>query len=380
MVRGSSFPAPREAPQGTFLHGFLLPFSLIATTLRHPTLGLTYLRVTVVRALVVGLIAAIAFSSSDIAAKRPVGPLSTAAGVGKLDSSAKARRYQKKGLHLELRSDDSPTAKATETKDAAENEPKEELKEEPKEEGDDDSSGTDSEDGKDAIANQPWFVSIAASGWAWLAWFFGIFSFIEGIVVTISRRYDDWISHHASPLARVRPEDATATRPKLVFFDPRWLVKKMKRRIRGYIVVAAGVPLVAAFRLVPTVGGALFALGLTAWSWYWLGVFTTAKSAHAWADDGHAPSPTLIREIRERSTGARWLAPVNVYARVWARLTRGLNAPASVFERNARSFMGLALARVVLSLPGLYLLTRPVLPIAAGRLCAENDPADRFSV
>ena len=32
----------------------------------------------------------------------------------------------------------------------------------------------------------------------------------------------------------------------------------------------------------------------------------------------------------------------------------------------------------VLQLPGLYLLARPIVPVASGRLCAESDPAQRF--
>jgi hypothetical protein len=59
-LRGSELPPPRASRERTFLHGFLMPFSLIAATLRQPTLGMAYLRVTVVRVLIVGLLACLA--------------------------------------------------------------------------------------------------------------------------------------------------------------------------------------------------------------------------------------------------------------------------------------------------------------------------------
>ena len=76
-IRGrSSFPPPKKAPRATFLHGFLLPFSLVVALLRHPTLGRSYLRLTVARALFVALFAVFAFSASDRAGmKRPPGPV-----------------------------------------------------------------------------------------------------------------------------------------------------------------------------------------------------------------------------------------------------------------------------------------------------------------
>jgi hypothetical protein len=65
VLRGSDLPLPKEAPRGTLLHGFLLPFSLIAATLRHPTLGIAYLRITVVRTLLLGVLACVAFAAAQ---------------------------------------------------------------------------------------------------------------------------------------------------------------------------------------------------------------------------------------------------------------------------------------------------------------------------
>jgi hypothetical protein len=213
----------------------------------------------------------------------------------------------------------------------------------------------------------------------WLLALLAFLSVAEGVVVFFSRRWDDWLSFHASRLASIRPEDESPATPKLAA-DLKWLYRKGKRRARGYVVLAAGLPALLPLRLLPTVGPWLFTIAVTLWGWYWLGVFSAAKSAHAWADEESAPSPRPIRELRARVERGVVVAPLRLYARVWAWLTRGVNPAAATFERSPAPFLGLALARAVLSLPGLYFLARPIVPVAAGRLCAEADPADRFGV
>lgn len=149
--------------------------------------------------------------------------------------------------------------------------------------------------------------------------------------------------------------------------------------MRGYVVFAAGLPALLPLRLIPSVGGWLFTIAATLWGWYWLGVFSAAKSAHAWADEEQALSPVPIRTLNERLSSSAVFAPLRWYGRAWARITRSVNPAATTFERSPAAFLGLALARVILSLPGLYLLARPIVPVAAGRLCAEVDPAGRFT-
>jgi hypothetical protein len=135
--------------------------------------------------------------------------------------------------------------------------------------------------------------------WGWLLALLAFVSATEAVVVFFSRRWDDWLSFHASSLARIRPEDEAPKEPK-VALDLAWLYRKMKRRMRGYVVFGAGLPALLPLRLVPTAGPWLFTLAATLWGWYWLGVFSAAKSAHAWADEATAPSPRPIRELRDR--------------------------------------------------------------------------------
>ncbi len=444
-LRGSAFPHPRVKPRATFAHGFLLPFSLIVATLRHPTLGLSYLRLTVVRALFVAVFAYVAFSHAgprkalpaagggggggpriviaqskpkhakhkrhgsvgDDSAKEsalggagapgapgaPGGPSAESAGDDDeapvhvtapgvkvdIDKTTGEKKAVVLGKEIPIVDEAVPSASAA-SANANGAEPAS-------------ANANGAEPASAAPAPAPvatsWIMRLVeriTSGWQWLAWFVGIVSGTEAVIVFFTRRWDDWLGHHASSLAQIRPEESTPPPPPKVAFDVRWLIRKFKRRIRGYLVFGAGIPLLALFRLVPghlggglTIGDVLFTIALTCWGWYWLAVFTAGKSAHAWADAATAPSPTLIRELRDRSHDKWFLAPVHMYSRVWARVTRSMNAAAITFERNPRPYLGLALARAILALPGLYLLARPIVPIAAGRLCAESDPADRFS-
>jgi hypothetical protein len=383
VARGSGYPPPKASPRGTFFHGFLLPFSLILATLRHPALGRSYLRVLVARALAVAVLASLALQTSERAGtKHHDGPVIRIVRKDRPKPEPRAEdearpksdpsvHVHAPGVHVDF--------------DPAKGQKKVEVlgKDLPVIDDDDDRSDAEKAEQGSAAAKEAAppahpVVRLLSKGWKWVLWFLGIVSATEGFIVFFSRRWDDWLGFHVSALARILPEDAVPKTPKLAV-DVRWLFKKLKERVRGYVVFGAGVPLIAAFQPIPVIGHVLFSVGLTVWGWYWLAVFTAAKSEHAWADDGVAPSPLLIREIRDRSEGRWWLAPVRLYGRLWGRLTRSLNSPALAFERNPAPYLGLALARAILSLPGLYLLARPVIPVAAGRLCAENDPEDRFS-
>ncbi len=214
-------------------------------------------------------------------------------------------------------------------------------------------------------------------GWKKVVAFVGLLSVAEGILVFFSRRWDDWLSFHISAIAGILPESAEPPARRLAF-DLKWIWRKFKRRIRGYVIFGSGMPLLYLLTAVPAVGGWLFAVAVTLWAWYWVGVFTASKSAHAWADEGVAPPPFLVRTFNARVTKGWWLWPLRVYGRAWAWAVRGVNSAAATFDRSPAPFLGLALARALLALPWLYLLARPVVPVAAGRLCAESDPKERF--
>lgn len=371
-LQGLALPLPEQAPKGTFLHGFLLPFSLIAATLRDPELRAPYLRLLAVRGLIVVVVGIIAVANGDVRTR----PGRKSGEVGVVVHRSPEGGRPKEAVHVDL-----PGLKV-------------------------DIDGDETKPPSVSVLGQPVPVSSAdvapksqataasppappgpllrlldriAQSWAWLLALVTLLSAAEAVVVFLSRRWDDWLSFHASRLAAIRPEDETPKEPKIAF-DLGWLYRKMKRRMRGYIVFGAGLPALLPLRLIPAVGGWLFTIAATLWGWYWLGVFSAAKSAHAWADEERALSPAPIRTLNERLSTSVVFAPLRWYARAWARITRSVNPAATTFERSPAAFLGLALARVILSLPGLYLLARPIVPVAAGRLCAEVDPEDRFSV
>jgi hypothetical protein len=412
-LRGSDLPPPNAVRPRTFVHGFLLPFSLILATLRHPTLGIAYLRIFVVRMLIVGVLAAIAFCFPKELGRPGYAPTekdkSSGIYIGKKPKRAGIPVVGKpgRGLTITFTPDDDKSDKSEESEKSEKSDEAEDADADA-DVGDEaarvekskkqllkethnspiakavvdaaDAAQKAEEEKKRKEAAEPAIVRTLQRDWKWVAWFLGVIAAMEAVVVFFSRKWDDWLSFFASTVARIRPEDAAPKAPGLSVDIP-WSLKKLKRRLRGYVLFSTGLPLLWLFELVPSIGHVLFGVGVTVWGWYWLAVFTAAKSAHAWADDGIAPSPLLIRELRARTEGGhRLLRPVALYARVWARITRSVNAAASTFERNPAPFLGLALARAVLSLPGLYLLARPIVPVAAGRLCAETDPQDRFSL
>ncbi len=334
-MRGSAFPSAHPSTPPTFLHGFLLPFSLLAATLRHPTLGLIHLKVTVLRALVVLVLGVAVFSSAKFTRNAPHVPR------GQIVVDHGSLRT----LHV------GPGPVAPVAVEAVE----------------------------PAMTPTARMLNQVTGSWTWILWFVSVLSIVEAVVVFVSRRWDDWIAFHVAALARIRSDDPFPIPPRLELFDRRWLWKKAFRRARGYVMFGAGLPLFLVFRLIPTFGNTLFTIASILWGWYWLGVFSASKSGHAWIDEAVAPSPYLIRELRDRSTSF-WSAPIRIYARIWSWLARGVNAPVMTFERCPAPFLGLGLARFILSFPGLYQFSRAVVPVAAGRLCAETDPQRRFSL
>lgn len=376
-LRGSDLPPPHDAPKGTFLHGFFLPFSLIVRTLRDGELRAPYLKVVLLRGLLVTIAAVLAIARGDVSASSRKSESKPGIVVHQSRHGGKKTKpvhVDVPGLHVDIdpgRTEpvvsvlghDVPVTTVDTTTGDRNAAP---------------AAARADEATSAPVSSAGRVVSRARRGWAWLLALFAFLSATEFVVVFLSRRWDDWLSFHASRLAAIIPEDETPKTRK-VAFDIKWLFRKLKRRVRGYVVLGAGIPALLPLRLVPTAGPWLFTIGLTAWGWYWLGVFSAAKSAHAWADEDRALSPAPIRTLNDHVPRTFVLAPLRWYGRLWARITRSINPAATTFERSPAAFLGLALARVVLSLPGLYLFARPIVPVAAGRLCAEVDPAARFS-
>lgn len=356
-----------------FGHGFALPFRLANATVRDPILRVPYLKLTVVRSIVVLAAFAVALSTGELdkegAHERMTGVVITT------DNSSDAGPHE--GFHFEmpgLHVDVGDAKDAGHVEVLGHSVPVLE-KGKPKASDDEKADGEDDGVPPDLGPFTAMWASLHAK-WKWLLAAVAFLSIAEGVVVFFSRRWDDNLSFHAARLAEIRPEDAEPKEPK-VAFDFGWLVRKLKRRLRGYLLFAAGLPVLFPLTLVPYLGDYLFTGCAALWGYYWLGVFTAAKSAHAWIEVENAGSPAPIRLLNARIPGHRVFAPVRLYGRTWARVTREFDSVTTKFERAPAAFLGLALARALLALPGLYLLARPIIPLASGRLCAEVDPSIR---
>jgi hypothetical protein len=362
------------------MRGFLLPFSLISATYRDAALRRVYVRLTGYRLALLMLVGAIAIASGEISSVRETPHRANAPGIH-LGS-----------LSINVGPDSTANARAASTVPAAARAGPTSASPLRATKGDSESDSESAEQGQDApepsaevvLPAVPQTMSWVArlwqrirDTWSWILALVAVLSAAEGVLVFFSRRFDDWLSHHASRLVEIIPEEATAQKPALAW-DPKWLWRKVKRRARGYMVFAAGLPLLLPLRIIPFAGSWIFSASVTAWGWYWLGVFTAAKSAHAWIDEDAARPPQMIRTLNERvASGGRATAPLRWYGRTWAHLTRGVNPVTTTFERAPAAFLGLALARALLAMPGLYLLARPIVPVAAGRICADADPRKR---
>jgi hypothetical protein len=356
-LRGAAMPPPSAAPRGTFAHGFLLPFSLIAATFRDPTLRGPFVRTTAVRLLVIALLTGIGLASGSSPHDKEgrTGPVVVVHhDIGTTPPSPSAGVHvHVPGVQVDL--NEAPGAKS-EVKVLGQSVPVVDI----------------DEHAQEAKKKGP------IGPWKWLLAVIAMISGSTAFVIALSRRYDDWLGFGISALASIQPEDAERKTPK-IGVDWKWLWKKLKERIRESVAFAAGMPLIALLQLVPTAGDVLFKIASVAWGWYWLGVFTAAKSDHALVDAPVAPPPRLLRGVLSVSS-AHWLfTPFRLYARLWARLGRSFDAPAAVFERTPAPFLGLGLARAILSLPGLYVMSKSIIPVAAGRLIAESDPHGRFA-
>ncbi len=202
---------------------------------------------------------------------------------------------------------------------------------------------------------------VIATAFAYVLFF--TLTLVEGLVIVLSREFHDQIGRRAALLRGIPPEDPE-TRPR-VRLNVRWMWTKIKRKLRGARVFAAGLPLIALLGLVPVAGSYLYTAVAFSWSVYWLTVFAGAKSALAWHDEHTVGDPFFLRAA-SRVPVLKW------YARLWRRLTRALFAPCRRVEEAPFELAGLAVARVIGSIPVLYLFFRPFLPVAAAAIIARR--------
>jgi hypothetical protein len=229
----------------------------------------------------------------------------------------------------------------------------------------------------DAVEREAATAPVIAPTVSWkkrLATLLAFLGAAEWIAIAFTRDFDDFVSHELSLDAGILPEGERPS-PRLRF-SPSWLWKKYKRKFRGILLFGIGalpLALAIAFGRFGWLSNTLFAL----WGFYWSAVFVAAKNAHAWADDGHASPPWFLRPF-EPMPKQFVFAPVRGYLRLAHRVTKSVHGPCQAFERSPLPFVGLALFRLLLAPPFFYLIFRPIMPVAAGRILADNDAEVRF--
>jgi hypothetical protein len=232
-----------------------------------------------------------------------------------------------------------------------------------------------------------------------LAELYGALLVVQWIVIALSRDYGDVITQRAAILVGGAPPENAPAVPRIRVNVP-WLKKKLKRRLRGFMLFAIGIPCVwllsflTALTFEPfsheVVAWVLHATNATltfVWGAYWLSIFTGASTEVAWREEHTAPLPGFVRVWRllvDRVRGFRWFLP-RIYLDMLERASRSVTSPAAAFERRPAELLGLALARAVVAIPGVYLFLRPVFPLAAARIHlgatapAKGSPDDRAS-
>lgn len=235
----------------------------------------------------------------------------------------------------------------------------------------------------------------ALSIWAALLALYTTASVFEWIIIALTRQHHDALSFHVSNAVGVPPEERIDD-PR-VRVDVQWMVTKMKRRIQGGIIMlVSGVPAAIlllivlvpilsaiedAFSSVSVVEPALNVIAnavpnvvLALVGAYWLGVFTLGKTAHAWRDE-IVSDPFFLRAFdRWADRYPRLLGWLHLYARILRRALGLVRRPAYVVEHATWESVGFIVMRVLISLPGLYVLLRPLIPVAATVVIAARSP------
>ncbi len=200
---------------------------------------------------------------------------------------------------------------------------------------------------------------------------FSALQIAQWIVIALSRDYHTALSRELSLRVGLTPEDEPLT-PR-VRLNLGWLRTKMKRRWRGLLAFALGMPLFYAARALLPGGRFLFPVLVSLWGAWWFVVFTAAKSARAWVDP--APrEPWFLRGwswLSARFAFFRW-SPFGAYNSLWTTFTRPLFSPAASVERQPWTLGGLAVVRALSVLPLLKCYLRPLVPVAAAWLLAQD--------
>jgi hypothetical protein len=202
----------------------------------------------------------------------------------------------------------------------------------------------------------------AATTLAIIATIVSTLSVIEWIIIALSRQHHELLA--AMCAATTGATWAPLTAPPKIALDFAWLKKKLSRRIRGLLLFVSGIPPIALVYFAPRLGDKLYAVLTTAWGFYWISVFALANTEAAWTRvDARGPWFLRAAIALGKVPVIGW--PARLYVRIWWRVSRSVHPACTAFELAPYEAAGLAVARSICGLPGVYLFMRPVFGVAA---------------
>jgi hypothetical protein len=350
---------PPGHPVRQFFHGLALPFHLAGALWAEPMARRRFLRVGIVQCMVI-LALALMFKGSahEAVGAAKEGAKSVSSHQAERERSKKeTQRAARQAVHDAL------------ARIGIDKQPSLDMQ---ADEGDE-ASAADAPDEAEVKAPVEGAVVSKLEFWAAL---FAALQVAQWVVIALSRDFHDAISRDASLLTALEPEDGPMS-PR-IRLDLKWIRNKFSRRLRALMVFAAGVPLLYAISAPLPFGNELASVLISAWSAYWLVVFTTAKSAHAW-ENGEPRLPWFLRGwnwLTTRVPGFRWRL-LQGYGRFWENRTRPVFSPAAETEKQPWAFAGLALARMLSMIPLVKCFLRPLIPVAAAHLLVARHAAER---
>ncbi len=221
------------------------------------------------------------------------------------------------------------------------------------------------------VDGTPWwrrFVALAFSTLIAAQW----------VVLALCRDFQDRTSRELALTAGIEPEEADVV-PR-IRVDFKWLRRKLRRRIRGVLVLVPGfiasAPLLFVGYLTKS-SEFVTPLITTAWTFYWWMVFSAARTARAWAWETTAGPNAPLRWwvwLTENVPGFRWWG-ARAVTWLWVRMTRSMFSPAKAVEFDPAAFAGLSLARLVGNVPIIRVFVRPAMSVVAAEIVARHESA-----
>jgi hypothetical protein len=196
---------------------------------------------------------------------------------------------------------------------------------------------------------------------------------VEWVLVWIGREHHDAIALEVSSLAAI-PAEPLPGAPRLRL-DAGWLKLKAWRAGRFLIFLALGSPAAWLVAAIPKVGPPIAGAIELAWAAYWAGVFAIANSFEAWTTAPEDTAPWFVRALERAGTIPVLGWGPRLYARLLTFATRNVWPACLAFEAAPWESLGLALARALASIPGFYLVCRPMFAPAATRILLARRPA-----